>query len=171
MPDINLTTDRITFRLIDEGDLDFLASMLGDPVVMRHYEKVLSRDEAGEWLDKILRRYRDDGYAFWLMQHRETGEPIGQMGLLKQHVDGVVESEIGYMLHRSFWRQGLASEGACGIRDYAFEELGKSRLVSLIAPGNIASQRAALSYGAKPEKFVRWRDKDTLVFALSKAHG
>ena len=72
------------------------------------------------------------------------------------------------MIHRSQWRQGFAHETTCALRDYAFETLGKHRIVSLIAPASIASQRVALSYGAKPERFVRWRDQDCLVFGLSK---
>lgn len=163
-----LFTERLAFRLIVESDLDFLASMLGDREVMQHYPKVMCREESREWLEKILRRYQEDGHAFWLMQNRQTGESIGQMGLLKQQVDGVDEKEIGYMLHRSFWRQGFAAEGAAAVRDYAFGKFDCTRLISLIRPVNIPSQRVALSYGAKPEKLVKWREYEHLVFSLSR---
>ena len=164
-----LITERIAFRLVDYRDLDFLASMLGDPEIMRHYPKVLSREESRAWLEKILRRYREDGHAFWLMESRFTGEPIGQMGLLKQNVAGVDEKEIGYMLHRSYWRQGLAAEGAAAVRDCAIQEFGCQRIISLIRPANIASQRVALSYGAKPEKLIIWRALEHIVFSLLPA--
>ncbi|MGI9455898.1 MAG: GNAT family N-acetyltransferase [Aeoliella sp.] len=168
MTSIILTTARLQLRRMHAGDLDFLAEMLADPEVMRHYPKVFNRQEAGDWLDKVFKRYEEDGHAFWLVENRSTGEPIGQCGLLAQQVNDAREMEIGYMLHRRHWRQGYAHEAASGVRDWAIEELDASRLVSLIRPANIPSQRVALSYGAKPEKLVVWRDLEHLVFSLHR---
>jgi ribosomal-protein-alanine N-acetyltransferase len=63
---------------------------------------------------------------------------------------------------------GYAREAAVAVRDFAFNQLGKQRVISLIRPANIPSQRVALSYGARPEKLVQWRDYEHLVFALAK---
>jgi RimJ/RimL family protein N-acetyltransferase len=41
-----LQTDRLVLRVMTEADIDFLAGMLGDPVVMEHYPKPLYRNEA-----------------------------------------------------------------------------------------------------------------------------
>lgn len=168
MSSIILRTERLVFREMDNGDLDFLGSMLDDSETMQHYDKPFSRADAPAWLDKVVKRQQDDGHSFWLMANRESGEPIGQMGLLKQHVEGVDEMELGYMLHRSHWRQGFAAEGARAVRDLAFREFECQRLISLIRPSNIASQRVALSYGAKPERLVVWREIEHLVFALAR---
>lgn len=105
--------------------------------------------------------------ALWLTSLRETGEPIGQIGLLKQHVDGVDEAEIGYLVHAPYWRQGYAHEAAAAVRDYAFHTLGKERVISLIRPANIPSQRVALSIGMKPEKFTLFKETECLVWALA----
>ena len=51
------------------------------------------------------------------------------------------------MIARPFWRQGLGSEAARGILEYARAELGLSRLVCLIYPGNEASIGVARSIG------------------------
>jgi [ribosomal protein S5]-alanine N-acetyltransferase len=165
MPDF-LTTGRLKFRVMTAEDLDFIAEMVCDAEVMRFYPKVLDRSGAEDWLDRMLNRQAQDGYSLWHISDKTTGEPIGQVGLLKQEVEGVSEVEMGYMLRRGFWRQGYAHEAACAVRDYAFNDLGLRRVISLIRPVNIPSQRVALSYGAKPEKLVTWRDYEHLVFAL-----
>ena len=47
-----LETARVRLREMTLADLDFMATMLGDPEVMRHYPKVLSRDESREWIER-----------------------------------------------------------------------------------------------------------------------
>jgi ribosomal-protein-alanine N-acetyltransferase len=163
-----LSSERLAFREMVQSDLDFLYSMLADPQVMRFYPHTFDRAGAQDWLDRAMARQARDGHSFWLVSDKFSGEPIGQVGLLKQEVDGAVEDEIGYMLARSKWENGYAREAAVAVRDFAFNQLGKQRVISLIRPANIPSQRVALSYGARPEKLVQWRDYEHLVFALAK---
>ena len=164
-----LETSRLELREMTWDDLDFLAMLLADERMMRHYPKCCTREEARLWLDRVIERYADHGHAFWLASLRATGEPIGQVGLLLQHVDGVDEPEIGYMIHAPYWRQGYAREAASAVRDYAFGTLDKPRVISLIRPVNVPSQRVALRIGMKPEKLTRWHDADHLVFSLARA--
>jgi ribosomal-protein-alanine N-acetyltransferase len=171
MPEPILVTPRLSLREMMWDDLDFLAVLLADERVMRHYPKCCTRDEARAWLGRVMERYAHHGHSFWLTSLRATGEPIGQVGLLLQHVDGVDEPEIGYMLHADHWRQGYALEAASAVRDYAFGPLDKPRVISLIRPVNIPSQRVALRVGLKPEKITSWHDADHLVFSLARPLG
>jgi len=163
-----LETSRLALREMTWDDLDFLALLLTDERVMRHYPKCCTRVEAQAWLGRVIDRYAEHGHAFWLASLRATGEPIGQIGLLLQQVDGVDEPEIGYMIHADHWRRGYAVEAASAVRDYAFGMLDKPRVISLIRPVNIASQRVALRVGLKPERLTRWHDLDHLVFSLAR---
>ena len=163
-----LTTERLSFRELNAGDLDFLAEMLCDPQVMRYYPYVFDRAGVQDWLNRVQERQARDGLSFWCIANKTTDEPIGQVGILLQEVDGVTETEIGYMLLRRHWHQGYAHEATVALRDYAFSTLGRERVISLIRPVNIPSQRVALAYGAKPEKLVTWRDYEHLVFSLAK---
>jgi len=171
MPKPILETPRLALREMTWDDLDFLAALLADERVMRHYPKCCTREEAKAWMTRIRERYAEHGHAFWLVSLRATGEPIGQVGLLLQHVDGVDEPEIGYMIHAAHWRKGYALEAAAAVRDFAFGPLDKPRVISLIRPVNIPSQRVALRVGMKPERLTTWHNLEHLVFSLARPGG
>lgn len=140
-----ITTPRLRLRHLVSGDLDVLAVLLGDPEVMRYYPSVLDRDGAAAWLDRQLQRYGRDGYGLWLVEERASGRAIGQVGLLRQTLEGDAEPsvEVGYLLHRAAWGHGYATEAARASRDWAFTHLGVSRVISLIRPENVPSRRVA----------------------------
>jgi RimJ/RimL family protein N-acetyltransferase len=75
-----LETSRLRLREMVDGDLDFVAAMLSDPGVMRHYPKVLSRDEARDWIDRQRKRYAADGHGLWLVEARRESEPVSEPG-------------------------------------------------------------------------------------------
>jgi RimJ/RimL family protein N-acetyltransferase len=163
-----IVTSRLALREMTWDDLDFLATMLGDSDVMRHYPKVFTRDESATWLQRILDRYARDGHAFWLASDRVSGEPIGQVGLLNQTLDGVVEPEVGYLIHAPHWRRGYATEAAAAVRDHAFTVLDKRRVISMIRPANISSQRVALAIGSKPERMVMFHEREHILFSQQR---
>jgi [ribosomal protein S5]-alanine N-acetyltransferase len=149
-------------------DLDFIAGMLADPEVMRFYPKPLSRDESLTWIDRQVDRYRTDGHGLWLVVEKTSGAPAGQVGLLNQLVDGVREDEIGYLIHRSFWRRGYASEAALRVRSYAWDTLKRRRVISLIRPGNLPSQGVAGKLEMRVEKGTLFRGLPHLVFCVER---
>ncbi|MGI8979775.1 MAG: GNAT family N-acetyltransferase [Pirellulaceae bacterium] len=163
-----LRTPRLLLREMHRGDLDFMAEMLGDPKVMRFYPKTESREGAAVSIERQLDRYATDGYGPWLVLNRETGLPLGRVGLIHQVVEGVGETEVGYMIHRPYWRQGLAFEAAAACRDYAFATLGRARVISLVRPGNLPSQAVARKLGMTPEKEIMHWELRHLVFAMQR---
>ena len=64
-------------------------------------------------------------------------------------VDQVTVAELGYDFRSDYWGQGLATEAALAVRDYAFQTLGLPELISLIRVGNAASRRVAEKIGMK----------------------
>jgi len=83
-----LQTPRLLLREIAPDDLDFVAAMLAHPEVMRYYPRLYSRDEALHWLERQRQRYASHGHGLWLVLDREAGHPVGQVGLIRQEVDG-----------------------------------------------------------------------------------
>lgn len=145
-----LETARLRLRELQPADLDFVAEMLADPEVMRFYPKCYAREEAREWLERQRGRYARDGHALWLVEERDRGTPVGQIGLVTQTVAGAPVPEVGYLVHRPYWRRGYASEAARGVRDHAFAAFGYARVVSLIRPENAPSQAVARTLGMRP---------------------
>ena len=150
------------FTLEDAGDLAILHA---DPVVMkflrqRNYEETL------ETLDWIFKCYEKFGYGLWAVIHKADRKLIGRCGLIFQNWAEVKDVEIAYMLSKDYWKQGLGTEAACAIRDYGFEVVGCQRLISLIAPDNIASQKVASKVGLTYEKDVILEDKPVRIYAI-----
>ena len=164
-----LETARLVLREMSPDDLDFVAVMLADPEVMRYYPKCYSREEAETWIERQMRRYARHGHGLWLASDKTTGQPVGQVGLLIQQVHGVMEKEVGYLIDRPFWRRGFATEAARACRDYAFEVLGRQRVIALIRPENVPSQEVARKLGLQPEPDrVQHSGFEHIVFSVSR---
>jgi RimJ/RimL family protein N-acetyltransferase len=162
-----IETPRLTLREMSLADIGFVGTMLADPEVMRYYPAPLSRTEAEGWIERQLRRYRENGHGLWLVERRTSHEPVGQVGLALQDVDGAQEHEIAYLIHRPFWRQGFATEAAFATRDYAFGHLHLDRVVSLIRAQNRPSQGVARKLGMRAERETVFKGRRHLVFALN----
>lgn len=164
---IALETERLQLRPLCREDLDFVHSVLADPVAMEHYPKCLSRDESAEWIEKQLVRYRENGCGLWLAMLKDQ-TPVGMIGLVLQEVDGLKEPEVGYLVHRDFWRQGYAREGALAVRDMAMDLRGHSHVISMIRPSNLPSQGVAKSIGMTLWKTTRFKGLEHLVFRIRR---
>ena len=74
-------------------------------------------------------------------------------------------------LIRAHWGFGYATEAAAAIRDWAYESRAIDRLVSLISPDNVRSQRVAQRLGATPTETVRpaHSQRETVVWRHTPA--
>jgi ribosomal-protein-alanine N-acetyltransferase len=162
-----LETGRLRLRELAANDLEFMAEMLANADVMRYYPKRLTRELSADWIARQVARYQSDGYGLWLAEQRDTGTPVGQVGLVRQTVNGVEETEVGYLIHRPYWRHGLATEGARACRDYAFAALRKPRVIALVRPDNVASQGVAKNLDMDVVGRAPLNGQEHLVFAVS----
>jgi ribosomal-protein-alanine N-acetyltransferase len=144
-----LETERLILRRLEPADLDDLFALYRDPEVRRYFpEGTLTREETREELTWHLHGHPEHPeMGLWAAVHKESGRFIGRCGLLPWTIDGRFEVEVAYMLARAAWGQGLGTEAAMGIRDHAFRELDRSRLICLIDRGNRASIRVAEKIG------------------------
>lgn len=162
-----LETSRLRLREMVPADLDFVAMMLGNPDVSRYYERRFTRSDAEEWLDRQLDRYRRDGHGLWLVTDREDDAPLGQVGLALQEVEGERLPEVGWLLHRPFWGRGYATEAGAAVRDAAFGRWRYPRVISLIRPENVPSQRVAQRIGMTAGRRVGFHGYVHIVFGQS----
>jgi RimJ/RimL family protein N-acetyltransferase len=164
-----LETVRLILRELEPEDAAALALVLSDRETMRYYPAPLDRQQVQEWIVRNRRRYHDDGVGLWAMVLKSSGEVIGDCGITRQQVEGEHLYEVGYHLRRDHWGQGLATEAAIACRDWAFANLKADRVISLIRPENIASQRVAERNGMKVWKRINWRSLPHNVYAIDRA--
>jgi len=90
--------------------------------------------------------------GLWATIERNTGAFLGRCGLLPWTIQGQPEVELAYLIDKSRWGEGLATEAARGIIRHARTELHLKRLICLIMPGNAASAAVATKVGMALER-------------------
>ena len=165
-----LETERLILRRLAPGDLDDLWALYQDPDVTRFIPDAPRTFEAAreevEWFQHGHPQRPELG--LWATIYRATGQFIGRCGLLPWTIEGRLEVEVAYSLARGYWGQGLATEAAQAIAQYAFERLGLTRLICLIDRENPASIRVAEKTGMVFEKEMVDEFGPALVYALSR---
>jgi len=163
-----ISTERLRLRQTVEDDLPALHAMFNDPLVMRFYPGLKNMRQTREWFDWLRAEYAQCGHCLWTVELIGSREFIGQIGLIRQDVQDVVEVEVGYLLRSEHWHRGYATEAARACRDYGFNILGRTRLISLIRPENTPSIRVAERNGMVPTITILKRGLEHLVFAVER---
>lgn len=142
-----LETERLRLREICPDDVEAYCALCADAEVMRHLGGQ-PWDEQTAWrhLAMLIGHWTLRGYGSWAVEEKASGDFLGRVGFI--HPAGWPEFEMGWALARASWGRGFATEAASAAKRYAFEEMGRSEFISLIAPGNVASQRVAQKLGA-----------------------
>ena len=165
-----IETPRLILRHLSLDDVKDLTAIHNDPMVMKFYPRTRTYEETKQQIECIINNYRQHGWGVWATVYKANNKFIGRCGLKSWLVNGSSEIEIGYMLAKEYWRQGLATEAACAIRDYGFEKIGCNRLISLIDKGNIASQKVAFKTGLSYEEDVQMWGKIVRLYAIYQAN-
>ena len=145
--DFWLTTERLGLRLFTADDLDFLAALYSDPDVARYLGGVRNRAQTAELLETRILRYYDDhpGLGVWMTMDRATRAPIGFH--LLNHIQGETIIQVGYVLAKSAWGRGYATEMARAVLGYAFLDVKLPRIAAMTSLDNRASQHVLEKIG------------------------
>lgn len=144
---IPLETDRLRLRAFRNEDLEAYAAMCADPEVMRFLGTgvTLSRDDAWRSMAGFLGHWALRGYGMWALEEKATGALVGRAGFLNP--EGWPGFELGWTLGRPHWGKGYATEAARRALAYAFDEMGRDVVISLIRPANVRSAQVARRLG------------------------
>ena len=165
-------TQRLIIREIDIGDARALFELYKDSEVMKYFD---NRPNSVEQEKRIIQKHIEDfykrlGFGFWALVLKDTGQVIGQSGLLPQMVDDKDETEIAYALLGEFRKKGYATEAAKSVRDYGFYVRNFDRLISIIQPANTQSKNVALRTGLTLEKTTIFEDKPAEIYSIQKSN-
>ena len=143
-----IETERLVLRPMEITDIDAMLRIFTDPPVIASFGIApFERWQMERWVKSNLDHQDEHGYGLFSVILKSNKLLIGDCGLEQMDVEGVKVTELGYDFHSDYWHQGLATEAAVAVREYAFKELDLSFLVSLIRVGNDASKRVAERVG------------------------
>ncbi len=153
-----LDTPRLLLRPMQAADIDALWCIFADPKVMAAFDTApFDRQQMTHWLENNLEHQAKYGYGPFSVIFKANGLLIGDCCLEVMDMDGTQVAELGYDFRSDYWHQGLATEAATAVRDYAFNVLGLPQLISLIRMGNNASRRVAEKVGMQySSEFTRY---------------
>src|SRR3954471_2066328 len=76
-----LTTPRLILRPWRDSDLAPFAAMGADPNVMRHFPKLLTREETDAAVERFQNQLADQGFSIFAVEEIATQNFIGSVGL------------------------------------------------------------------------------------------
>ncbi|WP_227317398.1 GNAT family N-acetyltransferase [Cedecea davisae] len=146
-------TERLILRPWREDDLPSFAQMNADQEVMRYFLKPLTGDESREYFESFRQRMIENGFGFWALEERSSGELAGFVGLNRPGYTLPFSPcvEIGWRLRKTFWGKGYAPEAAARALRVGFEEYGLESIVAFTALPNMPSQRVMEKIGMSRE--------------------
>jgi len=164
---------RLAIRPVLATDLPDLLQVNSDPQVTRFlpYDTWQSLDDGAAWLSRVeVLAASGTGRQFVIERHSDT-RVIGSLLLFKFDPPSA-RVELGYVLGRSHWGQGLMREAVDALCARAFGECGVRRIEAEVNPANLASCRLLRHAGFVQEGTLRqrWFAKgvayDTHIFGL-----
>jgi len=163
-----IRTDDLLLRPFESGDLEWFAPLVADPVTMAHYPRPFDPSMARWWVDRQLDPDRPAGVERRVVVLKETGEPIGDAGVLHLELVGKQRNDLGWILDHRFHGHGFGTQAAAAMRDHAFAS-GLDDLWANMATDHHASRRVAEKIGMQLVTTftnARNRNKETLLFGL-----
>jgi RimJ/RimL family protein N-acetyltransferase len=171
MADFITQTERLTIRVPSMDDVDVLTSYWSDAETMKYIGKggePWTRDKVAERIGMAIERQNQSGFCFWVVERRDSGEIIGQGGIVPIANEGP-EIELGYRIGRKHWGNGYATEIAIASAAYGFEQCGLDRLIAVTYPENIGSRRVLTKAGFDELGITdRYYDTTCVLFELTR---
>ena len=149
-----IQTERLILRAFEQSDLDDFfeyASVegVGEMAGWKHHQ---NKEESQMILDNFISN--DKTFAICL---KENGKVIGSLGVEMYGMedrltefDGYKGRELGFVLSKAYWGQGLVPEAVNAVKDYLFNELDFDFLLCGFYAFNEQSKRVQEKCGFKP---------------------
>jgi RimJ/RimL family protein N-acetyltransferase len=147
---LSLETPRLVLRAWRDKDRVPFAAINADPETRQYYyPSLLTSAETDALIDEARKELISEGIGFLAVERKSDGALIGGAGLSRPgpEVPGNFPLEIGWILGRSYWRQGYATEASHRCFDFAWEELQIDQLIGYTSSINLPSRRVMEKIG------------------------
>jgi RimJ/RimL family protein N-acetyltransferase len=148
-------TPRLLLRPFEASDAQPMLEIHEDPEVARYLVggpapvTITGLTVAWRNVAMMIGHWHLRGYGAWAVEERATREVVGRVGLW--HPEGSPEIELGWVIRRSRWGRGFATEAADAALRWSWRNVPTNRIVSYIQPDNIPSIRVAEKIGQRLE--------------------
>jgi ribosomal-protein-alanine N-acetyltransferase len=163
-------SDRFVYRPLTLTDDGLIRAMFMDADIARYVGGVQPPEAFSvPAMATYCRRALCGGIGVWIVVDKRTREDLGTAILLPLPIDApdtewhrVVGDgypagpiEIGYVLKRTAWGRGVATEACARLLRFAFEDTPLREVVACTDPDNAASQRVLTKAGLRREGWHR----------------
>ena len=171
-----IESERLLVRLVSESDLPALFDVNSNEEVtaLLPYATWKSMADGQAWLER-MKGMQATGLALqFVVVLKSTGLAIGTC-LLFRFEETSARAELGYVLGRGFWGQGLMREALEALIGCAFGTIGLRRLEAEVDTRNQSSARLLQRLGFTKEGLLRQRwvakgeAKDVEMFGLLRS--
>jgi len=167
-----LVTSRLRLRAFAPGDVAAVHAYASDPEVCRHVQwGPNTPQESQEFIDENVAAVPfSDERENWTWAVTLEGVVVGTVSLWvrsREHARG----ELGYVLSRHHWGQGITTQAAAAVLEFGFTDADLARVEATCRPENLGSRRVLEKIGMQREGLlrshlvVRGERRDSLLFA------
>ena len=158
LEEIEVACQRVSLRPVAEADIDDLLEINGDEEVTRFlpYATWRSREDGLAWLERT-RKLEATGTGRQLVVVRAADAKVVGTMLLFKFDAASARLELGYVLGRAYWGQGLMREALEALCAHAFSAMAIRRLEAEVNPDNEASNGLLRRIGFRLEGTLRKR--------------
>jgi RimJ/RimL family protein N-acetyltransferase len=151
---ISVETPRLLLRRPEEADAEPFVIIHQDPEVVQKKQVTLTAPIGGievglQNVRRMLRHWDQQGYGQWAVVEKSSAQVIGCVGLF--HTKGWPGIDLSWILHRSRWGNGFATEASRAALEWAWAA-DIDHIISLIAPHDLRSIRVAIKIGERFER-------------------
>lgn len=168
-----LTTPRLLICAPKAQDFEASAAMWADENVVRYITgKPSTRSESWARLLRYIGHWQELGYGDWIVEDRETGAFLGEVGFADHKRDmrpGLGDlPEAGWVLATDAHGKGIATEALKAALAWANANMASIGTVCIFDPEHIASQNIAKKCGYTERGLAAWGDLPALVMERSR---
>ncbi len=170
-----IVSRRLQLRDFVLGDVSAVFAYAADPAVVEHmFHPPWTSAQSAAYVQGLLASQQAMPRRLWELAivERAGGALIGSVDLTP---DGEDAAELGYVLARTTWGQGFASEAAAALLDAGFARLQLRCISAMCAVENLASCRVLEKIGLRHVDTVhgyrraKGRDFDVHRFELRRS--
>ena len=170
-----LKTRDLNLRPLAETDADGMFALLSDAETVKYWnnQPITDLALAVRKLNEDMESDAKGNSISWALTLHEQDKMIGRCVLFDyDHVNH--RAEIGFILNRNYWRQGLMQQALETVINFGFEKLELHRIEADVDPANSGSLALLEKLGFEREGFFRERWlicdewKDSVMLGLVK---